>query len=86
MVTLPFSENKDTCLEEAIRGALQQRGFGQRLHVVTRDGYVHLLGLVDALEEKKKIGAIVEGVPGVRMVTNHLHLRFVGDTKEVTHF
>jgi osmotically-inducible protein OsmY len=74
-MTLPSLLIKDAELEATINRAIGARGNPHKIEVMVRDGYVHLLGWVDRLEEKKQIEATVEAIPGVRIVTNRIRAK-----------
>lgn len=73
MDVLLTSNHKDDDLEQGIARALQ--GKVACLNVVVKDGYVNLSGNVDHPAAKKAVASLVEGITGVRMLTNHI--RFV---------
>jgi osmotically-inducible protein OsmY len=86
MATLQFLNAKDVELEEAICKAVRDRGKHPKIQVVVRGGYVHLLGGVDSVDEKKEIDGMVEAIPGVQMVTNHIHVQPREEKRNFTHF
>jgi len=86
MAILPSLDPKNADLEEAIRRVIRDNGNPQKIQVVARDGYVNLTGSVDRLEAKKKIGALVESVPGVQIVTNHIHVIAWEEKRGPSHF
>jgi osmotically-inducible protein OsmY len=75
MLIQPVLNDNNVELEESIERAIHGRSEGEEVQVVVRDGYVNLLGWVDGIQEKKAIGLMVEAIPGVRMVTNHVHIK-----------
>ena len=46
-----------------------------RIDVTTVNGTVHLMGVVESAEQKKKIGTLAAQVAGVRRVDNNLQIR-----------
>jgi osmotically-inducible protein OsmY len=86
MATLEFFTQKDAHLEETIEQAIRARGKHPAVQVVVRDGYVNLLGSVDSLEEKRAIGAMVETIPGVQIVTNHIRPKTWQEKRTPGHF
>ncbi len=86
MTPLPFLNQKDVELEATVSRAILSRGKAGAVQVVIRDGYVHLLGWVDRLEEKREINQTVEAIPGVRIVTNHIHVKPWEEKRNFTHF
>lgn len=79
-------EQENVRLEEEVRRYIGQEGQGKKVYVVASAGYIHLAGAVKRSEDKKKIGSLVEKVPGVRMVTNHLRVRPEERPLEQAHF
>ncbi len=73
-------------LEKQIHQALLEKGKRSWLYVIARNGYVHLFGFVGGLKEKGEIGGIVESIPGVRIVTNHLRLELCEPNGADLHF
>ncbi len=86
METLPFLNLKDVELEETIERAIGSRGKSGAVQVVVRDGYVNLLGWVDKAQEKRDITPMVEAIPGVRIVTNHIHVKPWEEKRNLNHF
>ncbi len=75
MVIQPVLKLKDVELEETIVRSIHVCGTGGEIQVVVKDGYVNLIGWVEDFEEKKAIGLMVEKIPGVKIVTNHVHIK-----------
>ncbi len=86
MATLLFLDLKDVELEEKIGQAIRSREKPGAVQVVVKDGYVHLLGWVDKLQEKKDLTPMVEAIPGVRMVINHIHVKSWEEKRNFAHF
>jgi hypothetical protein len=64
---------KDIDLEEDICWAIKD--IGEHIHVVVKDGDVHLSGDMDDSRTKKAIEEAVQRVPGVRYVVNHIRVQ-----------
>lgn len=66
----------DRELRNAVVAALGGHGGSPRtpLTVVSQEGVAHLWGLVESPEARETCRAIVEGVPGIRQVRNHIRL------------
>lgn len=86
MAQLETLNADESPLEEKIHQALLEKGKKSWFYVIARNGYVHLFGFVDALKEKWEIGDIVESIPGVRIVTNHLRLELCEQSGSEIHF
>ena len=86
MTTLRNPDVKDTQMEDEISRIIQDRGKCFQVFNVVRGGYVNLLGYVDGLDVKKNIGSLVQEIPGVEMVTNHIRLKPYERQGAVTHF
>ena len=86
MATLPFLNLKDVELEETIDRAIRSREKPGAVQVVVKDGYANLLGWVDQLQEKRAITLMVEAIPGVRIVTNHIHVKAWEEKRNFVHF
>lgn len=72
-----------TTLAEAVRTAIDEDGritSKKSIHVSTVDGSVALHGVVDSLAELGIAQEVVESVPGVRRVENHLKIDGEVDT------
>jgi hypothetical protein len=81
-----FPGSKDAELEKTVYRFLRENGLKRKLQVVVRDGYVNLMGWVADQEEKRRMGDLVESVPGVRMVTNHIHIEPWVEKRGLIHF
>ncbi len=86
MIVRENSEKEDAKLEEDVHKQIGQQELGKKVYVVASGGHVHLAGAVERSEEKNRIGSLVEKVPGVRTVTNHLRVRPWETPREVAHF
>ena len=86
MVDIQTPEKMDLELEAKIGDLLVQKGLSQRIHVVAKGGFVHLIGPCKNNEERESIGSWVGEMPGVQLVTNHLHVRGWDEKKEEAHF
>ena len=86
MATSQILKPTDRELEEAIARVIEEKGLYRKVEALVKDGYVHLLGLVDGLEMKKKISESVEAVSGVRIVTNHIRVLPWVEKGAGTHF
>jgi osmotically-inducible protein OsmY len=80
------AEQENFRLEEDVRRQLAEQTQGKKVYVVATGGYIHLAGAVDQSEVKSRIGSLVEKIPGVRMVTNHLRIRSEREMAETAHF
>jgi osmotically-inducible protein OsmY len=85
MATMQVPEEKDLKLEEAIEKILDEKAKSFSIKAVARQGYVNLCGFVDNISLKREIGALAESVPGVRIVTNHLHVRSWEEKRNSAH-
>jgi osmotically-inducible protein OsmY len=83
---LQFSGSKDTELEKAVGRFLREKGSKHKVQVVARDGYVNLVGWAADPGEKRRIAELVESVPGVRMVTNHIRIEPWVEKRGLIHF
>jgi hypothetical protein len=83
---LEFSGSKDAELEISVCRFLQKNGLKHKVQVVARDGYVNLAGWIAGREKKRRIGDLVESVPGVRMVTNHIRMEPWVEKRNLIHF
>ena len=86
MTTLQNPDVKDIWMEEEISRVIQDKGNCSQVINVVKGGYVNLLGYVDGLDVKKNIGSLVEKIPGVEMVTNHIRLKPFEAQGAITHF
>ena len=86
MASLQMVDSENGLLEEKIQHTLSEKGLAQPFYVVAREGYVHLIGGVNNLEEKSRVGSWVETIPGVQMVTNHLHVKPWDEKRLKGHF
>jgi hypothetical protein len=86
MKNLQFSGSDDAELEISVCRFLQENGLKHKVQIVARDGYVNLAGWVAGAGDKRRIGGLVESVPGVRMVTNHLRLEPWVEKRNLIHF
>ena len=86
MTTLRNPDVKDIQMEDEISRVIQDKGKCSQVINVVRGGYVNLLGYVDGLDMKKNIGSLVQEIPGVEMVTNHIRLKPYEGQGAVTHF
>jgi|GEM_PF-2187493 len=86
MTTLQLFDINDLELEDEICRTLRERGLKTHVLVVARNGYINLLGRVENRAVKKEIGALVEGLPGVLIVTNHIRVDPWEEKRSHLHF
>lgn len=86
MRSFRFLDEKNVRLEEDIDRLLREKGKRKGVHAVVQDGRVTLVGWVDSSEEKKELEGWVGTCPGVRTVTNHLHIKPSAERVEEPHF
>jgi osmotically-inducible protein OsmY len=86
MTTLRNPDVKDVQMEEKISRIIQDRGKCSQVFNVVRGGYVNLMGYVDGSDVKKSLATLVEEIPGVEMVTNHIRLKPFEGQGAITHF
>ncbi len=86
MTTLRDPDVRDVLMEDEISRIILDRGKCSQVINVVRGGYVNLLGYVDGLDVKKNIGSLVQEVPGVEMVTNHIRIKPFEVQGAITHF
>ncbi len=86
MTTLHAINFKDAELEMEIQKALHDSGKPAEVQAIARDGYIHLVGWANNLEHKRWLGSMVERIPGVRLVTNHLHVKPWEEKRGKLHF
>lgn len=77
---------KDAQMEADIHHKLLAHEKKSWIQVIARDGYINLFGFVGGFKEKREITEIVQSLPGVQIVTDHLHVDCREDKKEVAHF
>ena len=69
---LSQSDPKDVELENNISRIVRRLGKGLRIHV--RGGHVTISGIVDDYGTKRQISQEIQGVGGVREVTNNIRV------------
>ena len=74
----------DGPLEEKINSAIQLKG--DHLHAFVRDEDVHLSGEVSSHATKEEISSLVESLPGIRFITNHIRIKLPEERRRVEHF
>ena len=86
MPVFQFLDPRDIELEEVITRVIRGRGKHEKVHAIVRDGRVNLAGSVGGLEGKNEITQLVEALPGVKSVVNHLRINAWEELSEVKHF
>jgi osmotically-inducible protein OsmY len=86
MTTVEVTDKKDAQLEEEIERILWDGDRSFKILAIAKKGYVNLCGYVENLHLKKDIESMVEAVPGVRIVTNHVHVRRLDERRNQAHF
>jgi len=71
------SNPKDVELESIIISRIRQ--MGEHMHAQSKDGVVHLSGTVNEFETKREIMTMVQGIGGVREVSNNIRVARVSD-------
>lgn len=86
MTAIEVPDKKDAQLEAQIEQVLQDSSLSFPIVAIVKKGYVNLCGYVESLRLKKDIESMVEAVPGVRIVTNHVHVRSWEEKRNEAHF
>jgi osmotically-inducible protein OsmY len=82
----PLAEEKDSQLEAEVKRVLDEKGQDFSIMAIAKQGYVHLCGFVTTTGIKKEIGSMVESIPGVHIVTNHVRIRSWEEKRDAVHF
>ncbi len=85
MGTIEKMDVRDSQLEEKVENALPKSATRFPIQVIAKNGKVLLFGFVDTLALKNEIEAVVQSVPGVNIVTNHLRIKPWEEKRSETH-